>query len=443
VRVESRLSWLAVASGTALCASVAAIGADARWLAALGAAIASAGHIPSSIPYAAAPSHDWANVPVLGELVFHWLEALGGDRALLVAQALAVAATLALLLRDMRAAGASDAARALVIVAIPFATISSLLVVRAQLFSLPLFALLVCLLRSETREPTGCIWLLVPLVALWSNLHGAVLLGLVVATIYLAFERFKRTRWTALGVLVASWAALFLTPAFGRTGDYYWGVMHSEPAASGFGLWAPLSLHNPLDVVFVVVVLPLAWFAVRAQPRRWELLCIAVMSASALHVGRNSVWLVLFLAAPAAVGLRLRRVTPNRYVVLAAWIVPALLLVTGFTQTPRQTVAGPALRAQAARLAGETPILADAEDAEQLALDGRRVWIANPIDAFSRSDQRLYLDWLRGRRSGDALLRRSRAVLVQVGSRAQRRLARDGRYRQVGRDTAAVLYVRR
>jgi hypothetical protein len=443
VRVESRLSWLAVASGTALCVSVAAIGADARWLAALGAAIASAGHIPSSIPYAAAPSHDWANVPVLGELVFHWLEALGGERALIVAQALAVAATLTLLLRDMRAAGASDAGRALVIVVVPFATISSLFVVRAQLFSLPLFALLVVLLRSEQRAPSRRVWLLVPLVALWSNLHGAVLLGLVVATIYLALERFRRDRWTAVGVFAAACAALFVTPALGRTGDYYWGVMHSAPAASGFGLWAPLSLHNPLDVVFVVVAVPLLWLAVRGRPRRWELVCIAVLAASAFHVGRNSIWLVFFLAAPAAVGLRVPHVRPNRYVLLGAWIVPALLLVTGFSRTPEQTVAGPKLRAQAARLSAKTPILADAEDAEQLALDGRRVWIANPIDAFPRRDQRLYLDWLRGRPAGDALLRRSRVVLVLVDSAAQRRLAQDGRVREVARDAVAVLYVRR
>src|SRR5439155_5823924 len=200
-----------------------------------------AGRIPSSIPYAAAPSHDWVNVPVLGELVFHWLEAIGGDRGLVAAQAIVVAATLTLVLRDMRAAGASDGARALVIVGIPFAAVSALLVVRAQLFSLPLFALAVLLLRAEARRPSRRLWLLVPLVALWSNLHGAVLTGLVVATVYLLLQR------RAFGVLVASWAALFVTPALGRTGDYYWNVLHSEPAASGFGLWAPLSWHNPLD----------------------------------------------------------------------------------------------------------------------------------------------------------------------------------------------------
>ena len=89
------------------------------------------------------------------------------------------------------------------------------------------------------------------------------------------------------------------------------------------------------------------------------------------------------------------------------------------------------------------PILADAEDAEQLALDGRRVWISNPIDAFDRRDQRLYLSWLRGRSAGDALLRRHGVVLVQVGSPAQRRLAREAGFREVARDAAAVLYVHR
>ena len=66
MRAESRLSWLAVAAGSALCAAVAGVGADARWLSALGEAISRAGHIPSSIPYAEASSHVWVNVPVLG-----------------------------------------------------------------------------------------------------------------------------------------------------------------------------------------------------------------------------------------------------------------------------------------------------------------------------------------------------------------------------------------
>jgi hypothetical protein len=437
MRVESRLSWLAVAAGSALCASVAVVGADSRWLAALGAVITRAGHIPSSIPYAAAPSQDWVNVPVLGELIFHALWALDGDRGLVVAQALAVAATLTLVLRDMRAARATDTASALVLVAIPIATASSLFVVRAQMFSLPLFALLLLLLRSDARSPSRRIWLVVPLVALWSNLHGGVLAGLVVATVYLLFER------RAFGVLAAAWSALFLTPALVHTGDYYWTVLHSEPAASGFGIWAPLSLHNPLDVLLVAVALPLLLLAVRAQPRRWELTCLAFLALSTVHVARNSIWLVLFVATPAAAGMRLREISASRrLLVSAAWVVPVVLVIAAFVREPVQSVAGAALRAKAVRLAAGGPVLADAEDAEQLAIDGRRVWIANPIDAFDRRDQRLYIDWLRGRSAGDELLRRRDVVLVTLDSPPQKRLAHTRRFREVGRDAAAVLYVR-
>ncbi|MFL6039045.1 MAG: hypothetical protein ACJ74B_10465 [Gaiellaceae bacterium] len=431
MRVESRLSWLAVAAGSTLCAAVAAIGADARWLAALGGVIARAGRIPSSIPYAAAPSHDWVNVPVLGELVFHWVDALGGERGLIVLQALAVAATLALLLYDMRATGASDPARALVLMLVPFASLSALFVVRAQVFSLPLFAATVVLLRADARGRSARIWLIVPLVALWSNLHGAVLVGLVVATIYLLFAR-------RFLVLAAVWCALFATPALERTASYYLGVLHSEPAVSGFGMWAPLSPHRPLDVLFLAVAAPLIWLAVRARPRAWELVSLGVLAASTVHVGRNSIWLLLFVAAPAATGLRVRMAARRNVLITCAWALPVILLVAAFTQAPEQTVAGPALRAHAVRLAGGRPILADPEDAERLALDGARIWIANPIDAFERDDQRDYINWLDGRSAA-----RHDVVLVQRESEAQRRLTKDAAFREVARDSVAVLYVRR
>jgi hypothetical protein len=324
-----------------------------------------------------------------------------------------------------------------VLVAIPFAAASALFVARAQMFSLPLFALLVLLLRSDARAPSRRIWLLVPLVAVWSNLHGAVLVGLVVATVYLVFER------RAFVVLVASWIALFFTPALVRTGDYYWSVLHSEPAASGFGLWAPLSWHNPLDILFVAVAVPLVVFAVRSHPRRWELVSLALLAASSVHVARNSIWLLLFVAAPAAAGMRVRELSASsRLLISAAWIVPIVLLVAAFDRTPPQSVAGAPLRAKAVRLAAGAPLLADAEDAEQLALDGRRVWIANPIDAFDRHDQRVYVAWLRGRSAGDALLRAHPVVLVTLDSPAQHRLAHMRGFREVGRDAAAVLYRR-
>jgi hypothetical protein len=426
-----------------MCAAVAAVGADARWLAALGGLIVEAGRIPSSIPYAAAPSPDWVNVPVLGELIFHGLTAVGGDRALVVAQALAVAAMLTIVAREMRAAGATDASRALVLLAIPIAGAASVFIVRAQLFSLPLFALTVALLRTESREPTRRIWWLVPLVALWSNLHGAVLTGLAVASVYLVLDRTRHERWTALGVLVAAWGALFATPALARTPEYYSRVLQSEPAASGFGMWGPLSLRRPLDVLFVVVALSLLWLAMRARLKGWELVCLVLLIAAAVHSSRNSIWLLLFIATPAACGMRLgSRATRRSAAFTCAWLLLGVMALAALVRTPTQTVAGTSLRAEATRLAAGQPILADAENAEQLALDGRRVWIANPIDAFPRADQRAYLWWLEGKPGGDTVLRGQNVVLVQLDSNAQERLAHSAAFREVARDKVAVLYRR-
>jgi hypothetical protein len=99
---------------------------------------------------------------------------------------------------------------------------------------------------------------------------------------------------------------------------------------------------------------------------------------------------------------------------------------------------------RAISLAGGASILADGIAAEQVALAGGRVWMSNPIDAFSRDDQRLYLDWLDGRPNGDgALDHASRVVLVDSGSDAHERLARNPSFRPAARDEGAVLYVRR
>jgi hypothetical protein len=123
-------------------------------------------------------------------------------------------------------------------------------------------------------------------------------------------------------------------------------------------------------------------------------------------------------------------------------VVPAAFLAIGVLQTPHQDGAGKRVRTEAARLAAGKPILADGIDAEQLALDGRRVLIANPLDAFSRRDQRLYLDWLDASPAGDALLRGIGTVLVTRGSRPQQRLERDRSFRRVAVDAKAAVYVR-
>ena len=439
-----RLTWLAGAFVVAFTALVASIGADAHWLAALGREIAELGRIPAGVPYAAAPSAGWENAPVLGELAFHGLEAALGDRGLIFALVGAVFLTVVVLSVDMRRADAADAPSALVLLLVAVAASQSLLVVRGQLFSLALFPVVVLLLRQQARLPSQAIWLLPPLFALWSNLHGGVLVGIAVAAAYLVFHRLRRTPGTAIAVLVASLAAVLATPSLLDTRGYYQGVVGSEAAVGHEGLWAPLSFDMPLDVAFFVAGVPLVLAALASRPRVWELVALTGLAALTIQAGRNAVWLVVFAAVPAAcwlTGAREWRIRPPQLLTAALAAMLGLLLAVGLGRAVAPPGAGDALRARAALEAGSAPILADDINAEALALDGRLVWIANPLDAFDLGDQRAYLDWIAGRASGDALVEHFPAALVTADSPPAERLANRDGWRVAARDTRAVLFV--
>ena len=326
-----RLTWLAGAFVVSFCALVASVGADAHWLAALGREIAELGRIPSGVPYAAAPSGGWENAPVLGELIFHGLVAGLGDRGLVFALVGAVGLAVAVVALDMRRADVADAPSALVLLMVGVAASQSLLVVRGQLFSLALFPVCVYLLRNQTRLPSEAVWLLVPLFALWSNLHGGVLVGIAVAAAYLLFHRLRRTPLTAIAVLIASLAAVLLTPSLLDTHRYYQGVLGSE------GLWAPLSLDMPLDVAFLIAGIPLVLAALASRPKVWELVALTGLTAMTIQAGRNAVWLVVFVATPAArwlTGSREWRLRPSRLLTAALAACLAGLLAIGLGRAP-------------------------------------------------------------------------------------------------------------
>jgi hypothetical protein len=443
-RVSASITWLATAAVVAATASLVQIGADARWLAALGARIASARSIPDGVPYAADPSAGWHNAPVVGELVFHGLYAALADHGLILAQVAAVMVALLLLARDMRAADATDTAAGLMLLTAAVAAAPALLVVRAQLFSLALFPLLLLLLRSDARNPSRRVWLVVPLLALWANLHGGVLVGALIAGIYLTVHRLRRD-WTAACVVAASAAALLATPALFGTVDYYRRVLGGELAARASQLWAPLSLHAPFDVVFLVLAIPLCLLTLQRRLPTWELVALVALGAMAVHANRNTVWFALFVAVPAArnwgVTFGSGRVfaLPN----FALTCVLAVAAAVSLTRPPVQTAAGAELLRDTEAAAQGEPVLADPLNGEQLALAGQTIWLGNPLEAFGRRQQRLYLDWLDGLTTGDGqLTAKTCAVLVTIDSKPQRRLARNPAYRELQRDDVAALYRR-
>ena len=438
---SSRATLPAVSLAAALVAVAGTIGPDARWLAVLGRSIDRLGGVLHGIPYAAASSTGWHNVPVLAELIFRGLETSLGDRGLLGAQLVAAVVAMLFVVRDARRLGATDDGIAAAVVVVLIAGLLAFAGIRAQLFSLALFPALLWLLRSEEDEASRRIWLLVPLVALWSNLHGTVLVGVGLALLYLLIERAPRRPLESLAVAGASLLALCATPALAETPRYYAGVLGNEAARRGYGLWAPLSVHSGFDLLLVAGAAVLLVGFIRSRPRAWQIVGAAALALLTVDAARNGIWLLLFLAPPAAAAIRISA-RPPAGVSHALALLFAAAAVAGLVRGPLVVGASSHLVANAITDARGRPILADPAVAEQIAQAGGRVWIANPLDAFRRSDQLLYLDWLQGRPSGDRVLRGEDIVVVLHGSKAAQRLVHDPRFARVAADAKGELFVR-
>lgn len=213
-------------------------------------------------------------------------------------------------------------------------------------------------------------------------------------------------------------------------------------------MWGPLSLSAPFDLVMIACIGLLVWYGFRA--RRWAVLgvweWIVVLGLSVMTVSahRNGVWLLFFVVAPGAVGLSrgLREVVRLRWAGAIA-LGSAVLVCLAVSRGPVAYTPGPSLVAQAIARSHGSPILAGGGVDEQIAVAGGRIWVGNPIDAFSAADQSSYLDWLSGNRGGLRALAGVRVALADRGSPSARLTAADRAFAAVGGDRQGVLFVRR
>jgi hypothetical protein len=173
----------------------------------------------------------------------------------------------------------------------------------------------------------------------------------------------------------------------------------------------------------------------------WEYAVIIALAAMTATAARSGIWLLFFLVAPAARSVRPQRTWSALLPGVAAVSLAALSLAV--IRGPLPTGASRTLLTKAIALAHGTPILAEDIVAEQVALAGGRVWMGNPIEAFSRTEQSTYLNWQDGMSSGMRALRgRIRVVLTLSGGAAGRLMARARGFRLLASDTRAEIYVR-
>ena len=213
----------------------------------------------------------------------------------------------------------------------------------------------------------------------------------------------------AAGVLAAATAVLFVNPAFAGTVDYYRGVFGNEARRMGVGLWKPLELGG-IDLLLIVAALVLLGLRGRRPPQRSPLggggdrraRRRARSASRATGRGCSSSRPIPLRGRSGSAPRRLA-CSGSRPLVFAG---AALVLVARGPADPGSH----SLAERAARLG--RPVLASAVLGQQVQVAGGPVWVDNPIDAFRRADQRLYLLWVDGKPGGAAAIAHAGYVLV-------------------------------
>ena len=169
---------------------------------------------------------------------------------------------------------------------------TALVIVRAQTYSLAMFAVLVALVMSQARRPDRRIWWVVPVVVLWANMHGAVLLGVCVLGAYLLFDRLRIRPWENVAVGSASLLAVCVTPQLWKTPNYYISVFNNVSAQRGEGLWARPSLSSPFDVLMLLVGAVMLVAVWRRRRGVWEYVALIGLCLATASAARHGVWLL-------------------------------------------------------------------------------------------------------------------------------------------------------
>lgn len=264
-----------------------------------------AGGIPRLDPYSYTVfGGPWIDHEWLLHALFGGLYRAGGGAALLLFKLGVGLATLAVLARSVWRRSDSVHVRGAVLV-LTTAVLARGFAVRPQIVTYLGIALLWSFLDDERRRDSAWRWLLVPVFALWANVHGGVLLAITMAGFCASWLLPSRpSEALRLGFVVA--LGIVAALAFNPYGLAYAGYVWRELGAPHpITEWQPISLEAAHASFFVAAALLLAalpWVR-QWRERGWEAVLAALLLAAALAQQRHTPVFALCAAPVMAEGL--------------------------------------------------------------------------------------------------------------------------------------------
>lgn len=284
----------------------------------------------------------WTDQQWLAQLFMYGTHALGGFALLSIAACAIVVGAFGLAAAASRSLGAGP--RAIWLLFLPVLVSAALgWSLRAQMLTLPLYTGLLWLLATQARRPTHLVWIALPMLVLWGNLHGSAALGALLVILFAADE-LVRTRggsWRrGFPLIAAAPLALLVTPHGPLATARYYHLLLVDPPFAGQVTewrWPAPAANTAAFYVLLTMAIPLAIWG-RRRLTSFDLGVLVLTLVGALTAIRGIPWFAFacMVFVPVAIGRSLESRKPgeprrglNRgisVVLAAAVLVSALAL---------------------------------------------------------------------------------------------------------------------
>jgi hypothetical protein len=232
--------------------------------------------------------HTWVDQQWLGQLALYGIQSLGGLLLLAGVHAALVSGTFAASIAvARRRGGSSRSVLYLVPLVLPLLAVS-MWQVRTQSFAFPLFVAVVALLGRDARRPSARVYLVLPLLCIWGNVHGSVLLGAGLTLVrgldlVVAGRRLRGSFLALAGPL-----CLFASPYGFQLVGYYRSTLFNPAFHALVNEWQPTTL-SAVTASFFILLAGAGWLLGRSRTAltRFEWFALAATGVAGLDAVRN------------------------------------------------------------------------------------------------------------------------------------------------------------
>jgi hypothetical protein len=243
--------------------------------------------------------HRWVDQQWLAQLSLYGVYGLGGLKALALAGA---AAALAAWGAVVALAARERSASPMVTMVLAFLAVASApwaFQVRAQELAMPLFAIVLGLLLTDAEGRRRRTVAVLPLLCVWANVHGSVVLGATLVSLYgLTLFRAgglnRRTGWRAAPFVLGPPLTVFCSPYGLHLFGYYRLLLINPPFRNLIQEWEPARLAWMTAGFFALAAVTIAVLIFRFRRfSAFEIALLAITLPLALNALHNTVWFAL------------------------------------------------------------------------------------------------------------------------------------------------------